>query len=541
MLSKLFPRKLNHSADSKLRGKDDMSDAVNISVEGDDRGEDGGNENVIKPVKGNTALFGDIFSSNNKTVLGKVTDDKYNVIYFFVWDLDAAYCGVYAYDPDLYFSGHDANTIIRIYRSTRFNFEAGSFVNAEITYSQKKYNEDDRYEDIPFLFFTDNRNEPRKLNVLRAYYESNLSETSSYGSNNIDDFITACPKAPVHPVTFSWSSDQDLPVSEFRGVNGFQFAYQSVFKDGNVSAISTYSEVAVPPSYINQGANSSANLLAHNVCELTIPSIDLTLEVDKVKVLARRGNTGSWFEITELENEDFNADLSYSFNNTSVNIAVSKDDQIKQFDNLPKIAETQAIEGNRVFYGNYVEGFDDVPTEATVTPISKVRPQDFISYDVKLKPATCHSESVFQFDQGGVDVISQSEKNKNAAFVIDTSDLPDNTAIQQNDQFTLTFSILPDNNWHIYDAKDAYHQHNQLGDFFENDPNFGVEGSSEFLQNYYWQNSEDSGQNNIANGPDSLDGGGGNFIPAQVESGVVNTTVNGTSIGGTENNFTCSG
>jgi len=538
MLSKLFPRKLNHSADSKLRGKDDMSDAVNISVEGDDRGEDGGNENVIKPVKGNTALFGDIFSSNNKTVLGKVTDDKYNVIYFFVWDLDAAYCGVYAYDPDLYFSGHDADTIIRIYRSTRFNFEAGSFVNAEITYSQKKYNEDDRYEDIPFLFFTDNRNEPRKLNVLRAYYESNLSETSSYGNDNIDDFITACPKAPVHPVTFSWSSDQDLPVSEFRGVNGFQFAYQSVFKDGNVSAISTYSEVAVPPSYINQGANSSANLLAHNVCELTIPSIDLTLEVDKVKVLARRGNTGSWFEITELENEDFNADLSYSFNNTSVNIAVSKDDQIKQFDNLPKIAETQAIEGNRVFYGNYVEGFDDVPTEATVTPISKVRPQDFISYDVKLKPATCHSESVFQFDQGGVDVISQSEKNKNAAFVIDTSDLPDNTAIQQNDQFTLTFSILPDNNWHIYDAKDAYHQHNQLGDFFENDPNFGVEGSSEFLQNYYWQNSEDSGQNNIANGPDSLDGGGGNFIPAQVESGVVNTTVNGTFVGGAENNFT---
>ena len=154
MLSKLFPRKLNHSADSKLRGKDDMSDAVNISVEGDDRGEDGGNENVIKPVKSNTALFGDIFSSNQKTVLGKVTDDKYNVIYFFVWDFDAAYCGVYAYDPDLYFSGHDADTIIKIYTSGRFNFEVDSFVNAEITYSQKKYKVAGRtYEDVHFFFF----------------------------------------------------------------------------------------------------------------------------------------------------------------------------------------------------------------------------------------------------------------------------------------------------------------------------------------------------------------------------------------------------
>jgi len=530
MLSKLFPRKLNHSADSKLRGKDDMSDAVNISVEGDDRGEDGGNENVIKPVKSNTALFGDAFTANNKTVLGKVTDDKYNVIYFFVWDANGSFGGVYAYDPDLYFSGHNADTIIRIYANQRLNFYVDSFINAEITYSQKKYSTsaisgvERDYEDVPFLFFTDNRNEPRKLNVLRAYYET--SEQSAYGVPSIDDFITACPKAPVHPITFSWSSDLELPVSEFRGVNGFQFAYQSVFKDGNVSAISTYSEIAVPPSYINQGTDSSANLLAHNVCDLVIPSIDLTLEVDKVKVLARRGNMGSWFEITELENEDFNTDLTYSFNNTSVNIAVSKDDQIKQFDNLPKKAETQAIEGNRVFYGNYVEGFDDVPAEAKITPINKVRPQDFISYNVKLKPATCHSESVFQINQGSAEVINQPVKNKNSAFVIDTSELPDNTAIQQNDQFTLTFSILPDNNWHIYDAKDAYHQHNQLGDFFENDPNIDNE---EFLQNYYWQNSVDSGQDNIANGPDSLDGGGGNLIPAQVKSGVVNSDSNGTA------------
>jgi hypothetical protein len=505
-----------------------MSDAVNISVEGDDRGEDGGNENVIKPVKSNTALFGDVFSANNKTILGKVTDDKYNVIYFFVWDSQADMCGVYAYDPDLYFLGHGEDAIISIYRNARFNFQVESFVNAEVTYSQTKYEGNGRtYEDTPFLFFTDNRNEPRKLNVLRAYYED--ADTNAYGIYSIDDFITACPKAPVHPITFSWSSDLELPVSEFRGVNGFQFAYQSVFKDGNVSAISTYSEIAVPPSYVNQGASLTANLMAHNVCDLVIPSIDLTLEVDKVKVLARRGNTGSWFEIVELENLDVNAPLTYSFNNTSVNIAVSKDDQIKQFDNLPKMAETQAIEGNRVFYGNYVEGFDDVPATARITPQPKPRPQDFISYDIDLKPATCHSESLFADSYGDLEVQGEGEaKNKNSAFVIDTSNLPDTPAIQENDQFTLTFSILPDNNWHIYDAKSGYHQHNQLGDFWENDPAPDeVGGGTNTLEvlDYYWQNGIDSGQANIGAG---FEGNGG-IIPAQVEKGVVNSDSNGTN------------
>ena len=98
MLSKLFPRKINHSADSKSRAKDDMFDAQNISVSGDVEGDEG----VIKPIKSNVSIpsEGNLFgSASDKTVLGKVTDSKYNVVYFFVYSSVAAQCGVYAYDP----------------------------------------------------------------------------------------------------------------------------------------------------------------------------------------------------------------------------------------------------------------------------------------------------------------------------------------------------------------------------------------------------------------------------------------------------------
>ena len=58
MISKVVPRKLDHSSDSKVRRKDDMFDALNVSIWSDDRGGASGNEGVIKPVKSNVLLDG---------------------------------------------------------------------------------------------------------------------------------------------------------------------------------------------------------------------------------------------------------------------------------------------------------------------------------------------------------------------------------------------------------------------------------------------------------------------------------------------------
>ena len=134
------------------------------------------------------------------------------------------------------------------------------------------------------MFFTDNKNEPRKLNVLRAIYDPLVNNYVS-GSLDIQDFITACPKTPTKPPTFAFVEDPTMPYSEFKNVNGFQFAYQLVYKDSNVSAMSTFSEIAVPPSYITQATLTTANLNIHNVCRVTIPMDQISQEVDKVKIV----------------------------------------------------------------------------------------------------------------------------------------------------------------------------------------------------------------------------------------------------------------
>ena len=479
MISKIFPRKLNHSSDSKVRGKDDMFDAINISVTEDNR-DGGGSLGTIKSIRSNSLIDGETAFVNDatKVVLGKIADDKYHVLYFFVYCTDPNEQGVYAYDPTGYFPDHAPEEVVAIHKSAEYNFQVESFIKGDVTYIQRKFETEDRvYEDTPILFFTDNVNEPRKLSVLRAFNDVSI-ENYALGSPEIKDFITACPKAPVRPITFEFLADEDLPYSEFRNINGFQFAYQAVFKDGNVSAMSTFSEIAVPPSYVTQGSLETINLNQHNICRLSIPIADMSEETDKVKILARRGNDGEFFEIEEKnytpttipEQLDFNQGIiSFDFRNDSVNIAIPSGDQIKQFDNLPKRSEAQCIVGDRLFYGNYVEGFDPVDVSAIINPITRERSKDFTNYEIKVLPATCLSESLTA-DGGWEDFnvgsnLIDSRFNKNAAFVLDPSDIPQ-SGVDDGDIINFSFTIKPDQNWHIYDSASGYHQHAQLGDYF---------------------------------------------------------------------------
>jgi|DEB0MinimDraft_10_1074344.scaffolds.fasta_scaffold01358_5 hypothetical protein len=485
MISKILPRKLNSSQDSRLSDATDMRDAVNVTSSEDYRdGGDGGTGNggVLKPVKSNAELTNTVFTDGNTLrVIGKAICDKHNVIYFFVVDeTTAANSGVYAYDPDLYFSGdgRDEDDIVAIYTSASFGFQSNYFVKADLTYVQKKFQSGDspNYESTPILFFTDNNNEPRKLNVLRAYWGD-----ASYadGSDAKVDFITACPVTPTMPPTASFSGSGNS-TNEFINVNGFQFAYQLIYKDGNESAISTYSDIVVPDEYVNQGVKPSVNVTAFDTCNVAIPGDHINAEVGTVRILARRGNDGAWQNIHEQDSPNANG-FTYAFKNDTVDTSVATEDVAKQFTNLPKKAYTQTIIGDRVMYGNYVEGFDKVNASATITAVSQERPADNLSYDIKVEPATCLGEldeylrwQVERFsevvDYDDVKRVFNYDKsvNKNTAFRINVSQdaLPE--SIPVNRTVSLSFSFKPQSNFHLYQARNGngYHGDTQLGGFY---------------------------------------------------------------------------
>ena len=111
------------------------------------------------------------------------------------------------------------------------------------------------------LFFTDGKSEPKKINVRRCI-ENDFSFSGNalnYTGEDLKDFITACPKTPSDAIHFSWNKNLQFE-SNFEKTNGFQFAYQNVYVDGFVTAMSPLSEVAFPPSIQSLGSASLSNV-----------------------------------------------------------------------------------------------------------------------------------------------------------------------------------------------------------------------------------------------------------------------------------------
>ena len=182
---------------------------------------------------------------------------------------------------------HDvsADSITVIYRGSWLNFGSTNYVKADvITLSIAE-------EKVPqtILYFTDNKNEPRKINVTRAtgtdYYD-NLSD----GERDIafSSMRAAQNKAP----SFVFTTDTSYTVNNFVH-NPFQYAVQYIYKDGEESAISVYSKMAICPVDFTEGFAYTANAdfitpNTFNVCEVTLNLKDDIADVKRVRLIAKR-------------------------------------------------------------------------------------------------------------------------------------------------------------------------------------------------------------------------------------------------------------
>ena len=86
MIEKKRPRVLNSSKDSRVRGPEEMYDALNINASSDyGEYDEGGNVGVIKAAQGNVSVssFQNLFTKEHqRRVIGSVLDDQHNVIYY---------------------------------------------------------------------------------------------------------------------------------------------------------------------------------------------------------------------------------------------------------------------------------------------------------------------------------------------------------------------------------------------------------------------------------------------------------------------------
>ena len=482
-IDKIIPIRLDKSSDFRLVPTTSMVDALNMLITENESSGDAtttGNLGVLKNIKGNeeiTYLAGHGVAEGNAKIIGSVTDTKLKIIYFFVWHELLSEHGVYAYDQlgKLPIQGDTKGKIVRIHKSSLYAFPEHGFVKGDIIYTSQtrldqasggdiKGGTESDFEKDAILYFTDNTNEPRKINVYMAM----LGADNGYGPADKIDFITACPKTPLTPITFTFGNDTARTTSNFKSGPGFQFAYQFISKDGVESAISPYSDIAFPPSIVNQGSRTRIDHNIYNKCLLEVPLGGD--EIESIRILARQFNNPELVILDEVSNisEAGGSSLTYSFYNDRIVRGVSENEVNKQYDNLPRKAQAQSVVDNRLMYGDYLEGFDNVKTDCSATVIFKDRPSEMVDFDLRLIPAVSEQERAYAQEYSG-ERPADSAVNKSAGYILDAVDLPNQ--INAGTTINVTVTIAPNRNYHIYQASNSYHQSRHKGAFNQYEDN----------------------------------------------------------------------
>ena len=534
-INKITPRELDKSTDYKLVPATAFIDAVNV-VFGEDEsneGDDGGDAGVIKNLRGNKTVkyfsASDAIADGDFKIIGKVEDRKFKLIYFFVYHEDPNNQGVWVYDkngvlglPYRYAAFRSStsvadpgkpNTIKKIVTSNQFNFKQNSVIQGNIIYSSAlnipkevadsmteggsfrvDSSEKEVFEKNFHLYFTDNVNEPKKIDVTASLFSRTLvginEEFSlenllgefpssnggvfrlpffSEGDTELIKFLNACKPTPLQRPTFEWKEDIESKANNFEKSEGFKFAYQVVYNDGSVSAISPKSELAAAPTVVFQGNNKNPDHSIYNVCTIKIsdPILDsettgLPAYIKQVNVLAQEG-IGGYKIVKEIPIEEIQeGTLFFDFKNDVIGIPISDSEENKFFDSVPQVAEAQAVVDNRLMYGNYIEGFPSEKVNATLNVQYAERPNESfgVPFEIDLTIAM-DKEQLLSTGQSATPENSEIQQRL-AGFRIT---IPDDTfpSLGVNDILNFSISFLPERNFHIYNAINSYHQSRQLG------------------------------------------------------------------------------
>lgn len=328
--------KMNKDIDERLLPKGQYSHAENIRVANSDGSDIGAIENV-RGAKQLTNL-----NLPNAYVIGSVADDSNRKIYYFITS-DFI---------DMVVEFDDSNgTLGSLLQSTAgtgvLNFSRDNL----ITGVNKVINEDSSKD---LLFWTDNRNPPRVINIERF--------TASALDSFTEDDISVIKAPPKHAPTYTFSLTTESSIDSIED-KFFSFAYRYKYLDGFYSAISSWTEYAYSPNVLDIDFDT----LENNGMRNTSNALNITMNkggdnVVEVQLVLKESNSNTVYIVEKFNRDDITSnidgDFTYNFVNDKTLLALPVDELMRSYDNVPLLAKAQEIVNNRLMYGNYVEGFD---------------------------------------------------------------------------------------------------------------------------------------------------------------------------------------
>ena len=156
-----------------------------------------------------------------------------------------------------------------------------------------------------------------------------------------------------------------------------RFSYRYKYQDNEYSTFAPFSEVAFSPGNFDYHAKKGYNKgMANNLHEVHLAGFSGAVEEDvkSIDILAKVEDSPIIYIVDTVKKNDltaFNAGNNkwalnnYIISSDTVKGAVPENQLLRPWDNVPKRALAQEVTGNRIIYGNYVQGYDLTSAEGT--------------------------------------------------------------------------------------------------------------------------------------------------------------------------------
>ena len=389
--------KMNKDLDDRLLQQGEYRNAVNIQVSKSESEDVGALENILGNVKRIGGLGG-------QAIVGSLVSEQRSALYLFLTNNKISNNENGDYKP-----GKNSLILEYIWNGNTFNepgtvLASGSFLNfwegAPITVNL--------LED--FLFFTDNRNQPRKININSGKQSSNYYKTeddvsvakytpyvapllyqeSTLSTGNYETTM----KDVVSPFLPDGTTANPYEVNPYQGDPDYlkdkfvRFGYRFQYDDNEYSVFSPFTQECFIPEqdgYFLEGdeqqtiASTVVSFLENKVNQITLripmPSVDdpalptTTLEnvvdqfkIKKVEILYKESNEIRVLVVDTLLRSDIIGQydsvnpsnvLEYVYSCTKPFKTLPEAQTVRVYDKVPIKAKTQEVISNRIVYGNF--------------------------------------------------------------------------------------------------------------------------------------------------------------------------------------------
>jgi len=407
--------KMNKVMDQRILPNGEYIDAMNVRMGSTENSEIG----VIENTKGNLALTALTYIdgtplSVDALCIGSIADSARETIYWFVHEPNFGGSSTGKLDMIVSF-----NVLTGILTYHIVSTDDGGGINTTLNFNPSYLITGvDLIENL--LFFTDDYNAPRVINVYPTVnrYPNPIGYIDQFDPKAI--LVIKQPPIESPTVVPILTSGQE----NYIDTRFICFAYRYRYEDGEYSSTSQWSAPAFipkpfefsPNSYLNEGM---VNL--YNAVQVTYNSGGPL--VKGIDLLFKQASNNVIKVIEKLNKADLgipdNATPTYLFNNSKIFTVLSEGEILRLYDNVPRFAKAQTIMGNRLMYGNYVEGYNlidkyDMPTkfEYTTSLVSeaigqKILPTSFSegTYLVSILGPQVVTNSVLDVDFTGANLV----------------------------------------------------------------------------------------------------------------------------------------